>query len=327
MQQRPSTRDRRRSILLTVLIGAAATTAIGASRFSPDATALERASNGKGSFVAVCAFDHRSYADPIVFPGQPRAAHSHDFFGNTTTDAFSTTDTLRVATKPGLETASYPGTSCNRAGDKSAYWVPMLTKGNTAYAARVMRVYYRAGIRDVPSIRPMPAGLRMIAGDHKATAPQSFDVAAWACSVDGDEIEVGEVPTCASDSPLRLRIIFPSCWNGVDLDSADHKSHMAYPVRSACPASHPVAVPKIVMGIRYRDVSGPGVSLSCGTAYCGHADFMNGWDQSALGRLVDGCIRSGYVCGDMEGPGGAIKVTGRKVPVTQTPAPSNMAPA
>lgn len=28
---------------------------------------------------------------------------------------------------------------------------------------------------------------------------------------------------------LRLELAFPSCWNGQDVDSDDHKSHMAYP--------------------------------------------------------------------------------------------------
>lgn len=27
---------------------------------------------------------------------------------------------------------------------------------------------------------------------------------------------------------LRLELLFPSCWNGVDVDSSDHKSHVAY---------------------------------------------------------------------------------------------------
>lgn len=39
-------------------------------------------------------------------------------------------------------------------------------------------------------------------------------------------------------------MFFPSCWDGVNLDSADHKSHMAYPIQNYnsgdCPASHPV---------------------------------------------------------------------------------------
>jgi hypothetical protein len=32
--------------------------------------------------------------DPIVFPRQPGAAHQHDFFGNTSTNAYSTDASL-----------------------------------------------------------------------------------------------------------------------------------------------------------------------------------------------------------------------------------------
>ncbi len=37
---------------------------------------------------------------------------------------------------------------------------------------------------------------------------------------------------------VRLELMFPSCWNGKDLDSHDHKSHVAYPsliVGGDCP--------------------------------------------------------------------------------------------
>jgi hypothetical protein len=32
--------------------------------------------------------------DPIVFPGQPGASHMHDFFGNETTNAYSTQSSM-----------------------------------------------------------------------------------------------------------------------------------------------------------------------------------------------------------------------------------------
>lgn len=38
---------------------------------------------------------------------------------------------------------------------------------------------------------------------------------------------------------------FYSCWDGVNVDSADHKSHVAYPTGASCPTSHPVQVPQI----------------------------------------------------------------------------------
>ena len=45
---------------------------------------------------------------------------------------------------------------------------------------------------------------------------------------------------------MRAQVFFPSCWDGVNLDSADHKSHMAYPIgeynNGYCPDTHPVHI-------------------------------------------------------------------------------------
>ena len=45
---------------------------------------------------------------------------------------------------------------------------------------------------------------------------------------------------CLGD--LRIQVAFPMCWDGVNLDSPDHHSHMAYPTlvdNGRCPESHP----------------------------------------------------------------------------------------
>lgn len=43
---------------------------------------------------------------------------------------------------------------------------------------------------------------------------------------------------------MRAQVFFPSCWDGQNLDSPDHQSHMSYPIGAyndgACPDSHPV---------------------------------------------------------------------------------------
>lgn len=47
------------------------------------------------------------------------------------------------------------------------------------------------------------------------------------------------LPPVNCPNGLRGEIRFPSCWNGVDLDSKDHISHMAYPINNEsgpCPA-------------------------------------------------------------------------------------------
>ena len=47
---------------------------------------------------------------------------------------------------------------------------------------------------------------------------------------------------------LRAEVFFPSCWDGKNVDSQDHRSHMAYPStmdNGDCPASHPVRLPSL----------------------------------------------------------------------------------
>jgi hypothetical protein len=73
----------------------------------------------------------------------------------------------------------------------------------------------------------------------------------------------------------------------VHTDSADHKSHMAYPTAGACPSSHPVAVPGLTLVIAYPMTGGPNAELSSGGQLSGHADFVNAWDQETLSALVD----------------------------------------
>lgn len=45
---------------------------------------------------------------------------------------------------------------------------------------------------------------------------------------------------------VRVELMFPSCWNGKDLDSDNHRSHVAYPdlvINGACPDEFPIRLP------------------------------------------------------------------------------------
>ena len=267
-------------VCLLVMIGLAA---CSTDVQSPDAPSEELSVQGSsGQFVASCDVTHRLNDDPIVFPGRPGAAHSHDFFGSDNADAFSTTASLREGTS-----------SCpDRPGDTAAYWAPTLYSDGEPITPRRIRVYYRNGGKDPATIQPFPAGLKMIAGDHMASASnrQDTDISSWACTIRGDEREVQDVPRC-SGSSLRLRIVFPDCWDGRRLDSSDHKSHMAYSARGACPSGW-VPVPEITMGIRYWYKDGlsrdpAAVSLASGSPYTAHADFFNSWDQRNLEGVLE----------------------------------------
>lgn len=233
------------------------------------------------NFISGCRFSHRAPNDPIVFPGQAGRSHDHTFVANRTTNAFSTLASLLAG-----------ATTCQRAGDTAAYWAPTLINGGTSVQPFGATIYYRR--QTLASLQAFPAGLKVIAGDARATAPQPLRVTSWNC---GPEVEIGPsstVPTCpdAFRNGLRLHVRFPNCWDGVSLDSADHKSHMAYSERGRCPATHPVALPAIELIMRYPSVGGSSVSLASGGQYSGHADFFNAWNQAALQSLVDGCLNA-----------------------------------
>ena len=66
---------------------------------------------------------------------------------------------------------------------------------------------------------------------------------------------------------------------------------MAYARSGRCPAAHPVAVPQIVMNVRYPLGDGRGATLSSGPSHTAHADFFNAWEQGELERLVRVCVR------------------------------------
>jgi hypothetical protein len=109
------------------------------------------------------------------------------------------------------------------------------------------------------------------------------------------------IPTCGPGAYLEVNVKFPDCWDGRNLDSADHKSHVAYAMREGgkwvCPRSHPVLLPVLRLEVAYESSGGPDVRLSPGDIDAGHADFMNGWDQETLANLVRECLNEGRNCG------------------------------
>ncbi|HWH43277.1 MAG TPA: DUF1996 domain-containing protein [Thermoleophilaceae bacterium] len=244
------------------------------------APASAGAAAGTPFFPTPCGFSHRAPDDPIVAPGRPGASHSHDFLGNHSTDAFSTEASLGAA-----------GTACRRPQDRAAYWMPTLYSHGYAIAPVRSQIYYQAsGIRDVASIRPFPPGFKVIAGNAASQGAQPLSVVNWRCEGDAVAPQAAPPPSCPGDSRLRLQIRFPQCWDGQRTDSPDHFSHTAYASRGACPASHPVAVPRITLNVIYPLNRGDGIMLASGPAYTAHADFFNAWDQAELERLVSLCI-------------------------------------
>lgn len=251
----------------------------------------------KVDFNVVCKISRTATDDPIVFPGQSGRAHMHVFTGNTSVDAFSTLDSLDAG-----------GTNCRLDRDKASYWMPELyNQSGVASVPYHMRAYYRAG--SLNPVSHIPHGLRVIAGNPTATAPQDRKVAGWQCRSVSPDLQTvpkqSTIPTCASVDLLEGSVVFPNCWDGVNLDSANHKSHMTYSWDDGnpddCPSTHPVQMPQLTIAYRYS----PGTTNS--SAYLAsmnsgltlHADFFNSWHQPTLDALVDRCVNAGVHCGDV----------------------------
>lgn len=103
-------------------------------------------------------------------------------------------------------------------------------------------------------------------------------------------------------------IRFPDCLaedsNGqVLIDSADHRSHMAYAElqpdgTKQCPSTHPNPIAGLTIEVKFQIPTTSGtVKLSSdpqgappGSTM--HADFFNAWDQEKLTALVESCINA-----------------------------------
>ena len=234
----------------------------------PEATG--RAPGGIPGFETFCFYSHSAQDDPIVKPNMPgMASHMHDFAGNTTTTANSTEASLRGA-----------GTNCQEPDDTAAYWSPTLYSHGVTIRPDRLHAYYRWGqFKDVAAIKPIPAGLKIIAGDAMATGPQSNTVVGWNCGVQG-QTQYDHPISCKSGQKIVMHVFFPNCWNGRDLDSPDHKSHMAYSHNGTCPAGYPVAIARLSADFGYPTIDASAITLSSGAYWTAHVDFWNTWKQT-----------------------------------------------
>ncbi|MFG2194124.1 DUF1996 domain-containing protein [Streptomyces sp. NPDC048639] len=242
-------------------------------------------------FRAECYSSHRKGDDPIVFPGEAGRSHIHEFYGNRTANASSTLESLSAGT-----------TNCSPQVDLSSYWTPTLYKNGAPVAPEKVTVYYQ-GITDHTRAVAHPRGLRYVVGNALATDPDQNPAARWSCV--GQAASSRDFMNCPAGTKLENYLDFPTCWDGKNLDSKNHRDHMAYATGQTCPSTHPVVVPRLELLITYP-VNGGGLGLA-GTrngtnvtdapGYTFHGDFFNAWDENELKRRVTTCINGGYICG------------------------------
>jgi hypothetical protein len=287
--------------------------AIGIATLNVAAT-TELAPSGDGAFRTACKTSHMAFDDPIVYPGQTGRSHLHTFFGNTGANAHSTAESLRTT-----------GNSTCRGGiaNRSAYWVPTMidTKDGTPLVPSSIGTYYKNGYVAAETIQPIPTGLRMIAGTPSAAGPVAGALAMRFKCIGGPNNQNGlygpTIGNCDLGAHLVSEVFFPQCWDGVNLDSPDHKSHMSYSLSvpnpaqpgaymRVCPATHPVALPQVTFNVVYQvtekdaplrwRLSSDNYDRSAPGGYSSHGDWFNGWDSDVSDAWAKNCIASKKDC-------------------------------
>ncbi|KAF5329690.1 hypothetical protein D9619_008944 [Psilocybe cf. subviscida] len=157
-----------------------------------------------------------------------------------------------------------------------------------------------------------PDDFRMISGDMtlRSFDPSNFaqQAVTFLClNFNGKSTRTNELPKGQCASGIRSQINFPSCWDGRNVDSPDHKSHVAFlstgPDNGTCSDPHfPITLPRIFMEVYWVTQVFDSVHSPTATQSDTHTTqacldyefrrllhFYNGWDDGALQRALDGC--------------------------------------
>ena len=299
-----------------------------------------------GGFRMTCVAGQLLKDDPIVYPGQPGASHLHQFWGNTGANANSTYQSLRTT---GQTTCGDPNAPVNR----TAYWMPaMLDGAGHAVKPDTIQIYYKqlpaggsACTASATACVGLPNGIRMVFGYNMKTMtggpndPGTMDYYTmnYQCwkDVQGTPAVNGGFHTiadlvkagCPAGSLLVISFTVPGCWDGKNLDSADHRSHLSYGTPETggqiCPASHPYLISAWQGNVRFTtdanfaagkwhlasDEMMPG-TIAGSTL---HFDYFEAWSPAVKDTWQTRCIDAHLTCADGQ-LGNGTKIKGITVP-------------
>ncbi|MEU0388718.1 DUF1996 domain-containing protein [Streptomyces chartreusis] len=289
------------------------------SRNLPNGLAANGDTGSTGSFTTNCGTnenENRNSDNVIVAPGVSNGAqHQHDYVGNQDNDAFTSDEEFLQA-----------DTSCQNQGDKSTYYWPVLRvqdgqnevdanapgggqDGNVGTIQQVTQAELKFVGNKTSDVVAMPTALRIITGDAKAfTNGLKNANTSWSCTGFEDRQVTDKYPICPEGSSVVRTSNFQSCWDGQNIDSANHRDHVAFvQADGSCPQGFQ-AIPQLQAKLVY-DVPAPQIENGqVQNAYAldgfpeqlhkpitDHNDFINFFDENVMNQMVQ-CINNGEDC-------------------------------
>ncbi|MFC7264973.1 DUF1996 domain-containing protein [Streptomyces lutosisoli] len=282
--------------------------------------ARTQAGGSAGTFSSSCGVNANKKFNTdnvIVAPGVTNGAHHlHDYVGNQSNDAFATNDTFAAAQ-----------TSCANQGDKSSYYWPVVRiqngtqdfdqnndgggkEGNVGAIKTVKQAQIKFVGNPKSKVVAMPKFLRIITGDAKTTTNGLANANAhWSCTGFENKVQLTtQYPICPQGSSVVRTFKFQSCWDGVNIDSANHRTHVAFADAQGNCANGFKAIPQLTMRLVYNFAAPTIQNGQIKNAYAvdgfpeqlhkpatDHDDFINVFDVNTMNKVVS-CINNGQRC-------------------------------
>ncbi|WP_432042513.1 DUF1996 domain-containing protein [Streptomyces cadmiisoli] len=289
------------------------------SRDLQNGLAANGRSGSRGSFVTKCGVNANNLFNSdniIVAPGVDNGAHhTHDYVGNQGNTAFSSDEDLANA-----------ATTCRNQADKSTYYWPVLrlqdgtqefdandlgggAEGNVGKILKASKAEIKFVGNRTSKVVAMPKFLRIITGDAKAfTNGLANANTSFSCTGFENRQVTDKYVLCPRGSQVVRTSNFQSCWDGQNIDSANHRSHVAFVGRDGRCANGFQAIPQLQVRLVYNvpaptvqngQVRNPyavdGFPEQLHKPITDHNDFINVMSDSLMNKVVK-CINRGQRC-------------------------------